>query len=85
MFKANEEVPEAVITALMLMLRAAVSVSRLALQLTAALTLMSPLPPALPLLLRMVMGPPARLPLSVLPEILPPLAAMVKSAGSISQ
>ena len=88
-------VPDAVITALMLMFRAAVSVSRLAPQETASLTLMSPDPATVePWLERMVTLLVPSADESVAPEMSPegmptvtvPVAsaAMVKSCGSIS-
>ena len=57
----------------------------LALQLTLSLILMLPELPLLPLLLWIVTLPPARLFESVAPVMSPPLAATVKSTGSISQ
>ena len=95
-FMARLEVPDAVITALMLMSRAAVSVSRLALQLTVSLTLMSPDPATVePWLERMVtpLEPsavesvePDMSPEGVPPVTVPVLSdAIVKSFGSISQ
>ena len=70
----------------MLMLRSAVRVSLLADQLMASFTWMSPLPPAVPMLVvMMVKLLLARALDTAAPVMLPPLAATVKSFGSISQ
>ena len=86
-FSARPAVPLAVSAPVlpMTMSLAAVRVSVLALQLTASLTLMFPVPVVPPLLERTVTLPPARLLLSTAPVTSPPLAAMVKSCGSINQ
>ena len=81
-------VPRLVIAELTLILRTAFSVRLLALfQLTTSLTKMSPLPRRLtvPWLLRIVTLVVARLVLSVVPVMSPPVAAIVKSGGSINQ
>ena len=83
------DVPLAVITALILMSLAAVSVNLLALHDTASLTLTSPDPPAVPPLDKIVISPPPKFDDSAAPDILlrSPLMAspILKSAGSINQ
>ena len=69
----------------MLMSFRAFKVSRLALQMTLSLTLISPLSSVLPLVLWMVTLLVVRLLDKSLPVISPPVAAMVKSVGSMSQ
>ena len=76
-FITRADVPLAVMTALILMSRAAVRVSVFALHETASFTKMSPLPAVPPPELRMVTSVVPRLVESVAPVMSPPLAAMV--------